>query len=237
MPESPLTDRGPPPNHMAERLLEERIAKHRSRSHMGADLAVVYAYFPETQTVDVGLLLDPGAGLFRNVPIHGAGGNGLRFIRPLKPIGQYAEPDIGFLIFPRLDSSEALTAFPDDGLSPATVKQPARPRRSVSDLLHAPKGPLFFPGAPVGTQTVPPNISAFPDTTLDVIGIGDAALVDENGYGFILKAGGNPTIVVQDRLNVIKRGQDAGDLKKVGLDGDGALTSLSASGLIRSGPA
>lgn len=231
-----MGSRGPPPNHLERQILEERLHKLRDRARMGADLAVVHAYYPLTQTVDVALLLDPGAGVFRNVPIHGGGGNGMRFYRPLKALGAHAEPDVGYLVFTRLDSSEALTAFPDDGLNPSTVKQPARPRKPVSSLVHAPRGPFFVPGLPVDTQTVPPNLSGVADDTLDVIGVGDAGIVDEEGYGFILKEGGNPTILVKDYLRVLKRGQVVGDLKKVGLDGDGAVSSLSATGLIRSGP-
>lgn len=243
-------NRGPRANPASEAMRDLRGLHAHSRENYTWDFAIVTRYDHVAGRVDVRIKLDSGGMDVRGVPVWGRGGGRFRFgwsmvsaqFDAADPTRIINKPDVGMLLYPRLDSTRALEDFQ------------LRPRPWTSQTHRASQG-IFLPGVPIDAQDLIKNTHIDPAYLFD-LGIGgakgvytpvqeqefgprDSFFLNPDGFGFIIKESGRIVIRAKDYVDVLKEGQAEGDLEKVvrtGDNGDGAITSaLSGSGVLRTG--
>jgi hypothetical protein len=208
--------RGETPSALRSQQFEERAVGLRVAAKVDSDIVFVHGYDPIAQTVSVLLASDRGAKPLRDIPIAGAGGNGLRIIRAWKSVSETDKPDIGVLVYPRIGSlRKALDYIRRD--ANATF---ARIERTA----------IFFGGIPASAsagESPTANVVATAPA-LHQIGKGDNGIVSPRGAGILVKE--DDTLVLRGR-KIVALGLDQAesDAKAVGRNGDGSVTSISAS--------
>lgn len=167
-------ERGQSPHRLHEHQLERRVLDLWAARNPASDLVFVYDYDPAEQTVDVVLMNDRRSPPIRKIPIGGAGGNGLRYIRSWKGTLQTDKPDIGVVLYPRLGGGRRFLDFI---------------RRDTNAVyLHIEKTAVFLGGFPAPRAAGEPaqaNYSATP--ALHQIGKNDNGLLKPSGAGFLVK--------------------------------------------------
>lgn len=236
--------RGARPNPSSNALQSLRGLDARTKEVYTWDYAVVTRYDHVSGLVDVRIKLDSGGMDIKNVPVWGRGGSRFRFgwsmvaaqFDPADPRRIVNKPDVGMLLYPRLDSTRALEDFQ------------LRPRPFTSQTHRATQG-IFMPGVLVAGQETLANTHIDPDYLLDnnvftevlehEVGHRDSFFLNPQGFGIIIKESGRVVIRTKDYCDVLKEGQVEADVEQVvitGDNGDGAITSpLSGSGVLRSG--
>lgn len=178
-------ERGQTPNPVHQALLQRRAEDLQYTRNRAVRLCLVYDYDPANQAVDVVLMDDRRSPPIRSVPIAGAGGQGIRYIRSWKGVLQTDKPDIGILVFPRLGGGRRFLDFI---------------RRDTKNLYaHIEETAIFMGGIPaaISAGEVPLANLAVAAPLLHQIGKGDNGVVKPSGAGFVVKE--NDDLVLRGR--------------------------------------
>lgn len=208
-------DRGPTQNSGEDGLALVRNIEAQLGKLALPDLYIVKSYDHLACTVNVVPKANPNGQVVYNVPVHGMGGS-LRTYYGFRTVdNRDAEPDVGWLMFPKTDSRRAFSDF--------LRKMPP------SSRIMQPFGAEFLPGvalnvlslATPGGQTNPPNVVATGPGKATEMAPGDKGFLDPvTGAGIIIKKGtGRVVIVAPGGLYLLDLGEDFGDGTGVSLGG------------------
>lgn len=214
-------DRGPSPN-AADIFLEQG---RRTRSLLGRihslTLASVTAYDHLKQAVSARPLSPVGSTAYANVPIDPMFA-GAQATHDITAGGD--EPTLGWLMFsdggegqPRDHKNRNRIGGQPHGPTPVCFRPDVR---AIDDVLST-VAPLLSSTAAVN-RVGPGDIS---------INVGTAALILRADRG----DGNSQIVLVADDIVTMQSTQAEGDLKAVGRNGDGSVSTISASGILRSG--
>lgn len=203
------SNRGPTPNRLEDQLLQKRAERLEGARKRDIDLVYVYDYDHLQQTVAVVLANDRLALPIAGVPIAGAGGRGMRYIRPWKGLKSgTTEPDVGFIVYPRLGGGRALLDY---------VRRDLRYTYS-----HIQDTAIFIGGIPISLEASIATLAAGTPAAHE-IGPDTTALVDEAGAGIIVNrtaAGLRQVILRGDQIYLLGIGQTTANAQAVARQGD-----------------